>query len=162
MTHALFSDELDSFFLILVTFVVLLVFISTIIEICMVKKCYGISRKLLTSPKNQVNQVFFATASFKFSIKFSLVSNYNRLFNDLEPSELDFIHSIKFLTMLLVILGHCVLMHSVLPFSNPEFIESVSCMCLNCILIKHAMKFIGIHTNRNIRKLFQCSFSMER
>lgn len=62
---------------------------------------------------------------------FSLRSNFHRFLHGYEAhksSNLNFIHSIKCLTMLLVILGHCILMHSVLPFANPEFVESVSCV----------------------------------
>lgn len=66
---------------------------------------------------------------------FSFMTNYKSFFNQRAERDLDFIHSIKFLTMILVIMGHCILMHSVLPFANPEFIESVSFMSVNLINI---------------------------
>lgn len=42
-----------------------------------------------------------------------------------ESNKLQFLHSIKFFNILLVIISHCIMFFSIIPFDNAEFIEEV-------------------------------------
>ena len=113
--------------MVVLTLLAVIVFLSTFIEFGKAKNYFSESCKHVTSPKIPVFQVSSIHAALlELLTIFSLTTNYKSFVRKPESTDLDFIHSIKFLTMLLVILGHCILLHSVFPFSNPDFIESVS------------------------------------
>ena len=114
----------------------MIIFITTLVTFSTFCDC-GLKSHVLPSCE-QLNfksfNIFFMHLIILFLIlglrklfsSFSIRINFRRVFQEHQTHELDFIYSIKFLTMLLVILGHCILLHSVLPFANPEFIEDVS------------------------------------
>lgn len=124
----LISDELDELFLFVIALIGLLVALATILDIRFKpNECMNLCKLLVVYQRTF--HCIYPAAQNKFTKFLSLRANYQSFLNvqsTRKPQEFDCIHSMKFLTMLLVILGHCVLMHSVFPFSNPEFIESVS------------------------------------
>lgn len=129
--YASLSDDVDKLFIALIGLIAVMVLISTFDELYLsTKNCATVipSRELLNIIKFHYKSISFPTALREFLKSFSFVSNFKSFFNEHEAQDLDFIHSIKFLTMLFVIMGHCILLHSVLPFNNPEFIEAVSFM----------------------------------
>lgn len=70
------------------------------------------------------------SSKFKsYFASFSITRNWNKLIakptSDLSK-DLNFIHSLRFLTMYGVIVGHSILFYNIFPISNPEFVEEVN------------------------------------
>lgn len=127
------SDQLDKVFLIIFALFALLVVSATFCDASSQQTTFQATILGACESQHPINMrlllLKFHPGAHKLVRIFSIQSNYQRFIRDYkiqEPSELRFVDSIKFLSMLLVIIGHCILFHSVLPFANPEFVESVS------------------------------------
>lgn len=76
-----------------------------------------------------------AFTNIKCFQKFRFTKHLRHLFHYDESAELQCIHSIKFYNILLVIVAHCVLFYSMVPFTNPEFLEEVKSEYLSAMII---------------------------
>lgn len=56
---------------------------------------------------------------------FNISENYRNFITDHKTSEFKFINSIKFYTIVMVMMAHCFMIFFYLPTKNPEFIEEV-------------------------------------